>query len=61
MLNSFNLKLQPKDTKSLIRNKLKDLLTELKGFKFVTTLVLELRKKKVTMKQHIAPFICLKD
>ena len=34
-----------KDTEFEIRNKLIDLLTELKGFKFVTTLVLEFKKK----------------
>ena len=46
--NSLNLELQLKDTKSAIRNKLIDLLTdflltELKGFKFVRTLVLEFK------------------
>ena len=39
ILNSFNPELQLKDTESGIRNKLKDLLAELKGFKFVTTMV----------------------
>ena len=43
-MNSFNHKLQLEDAESTIRNKLKDLLTELKGFKFVTTLALELKK-----------------
>ena len=43
-----------KDTEYAIRNKLIDLLTELKGFKFVTTLVLEF--KKTIIKQYITPF-----
>ena len=55
ILNSFNPKLQLKDTESTITNKPKDLLTKLKGFKFVTTLVLEFKKmEKETSK---APFI----
>ena len=37
MLSSFNPKLKLQDTKSTIKNKLIDLLSELKGFKFVTT------------------------
>ena len=44
MLKSFNPHLQPKDTKSASRNKSKDLLTKLKGFKFVAILVLEFEK-----------------
>ena len=36
MLSSFNLELQLKNTKSAIKKKVKDLLTELKGFKNVT-------------------------
>ena len=40
ILNSFNLELQLKDTESAIKSKLIDLLTQLKGFEFVTTLVL---------------------
>ena len=43
-MNSFNSKLHLKDTESAIKNKLTDLLAELKGFKFVTTLALEFRK-----------------
>ena len=43
-MNSFNHKLQLEDTESTIRNKLKDLLSELKGLKFVTTLALEFKK-----------------
>ena len=41
ILNSFNSELQLKDTEYAINNKLKRLLTELKGLKFVTILVLE--------------------
>ena len=53
--NSLNLELQLKDTKSAIRNKLIDLLTdflltELKGFKFVRTLVLEFKNQKAMIK-----------
>ena len=43
-MNSLNPELQLKDTESIIKNELVDLLTELKGFKFLTTLVLEFRK-----------------
>ena len=44
ILNSCNPKLQLKDTESAIKSKLVDLLPGLKGFKFVTTLVLEFKK-----------------
>ena len=44
ILNSFNPEPQLKDTKSVIKNKLIDLLSELKGFKFMTALVLEFKK-----------------
>ena len=44
ILNSFNPELQLKDTQSAIKNKLIDLLSELRGFKLVTTLVLEIKK-----------------
>ena len=40
----FNPELQIKDTEYANRKKLIDLLTELKGFKFVTALVLEFKK-----------------
>ena len=43
ILNSFNTELRLKDTETLIRNKLKILLTELKEFKFVETLGLEFK------------------
>ena len=42
ILNSFNPELQ--DTESSIKSKLTELLTQLKGFKFVTTLVLVFKK-----------------
>ena len=44
ILNSFNPKLQLKDTESAIRNKLIDLLTELKGFRFVTRLLIGFKR-----------------
>ena len=44
ILNSFNPELQLKDTKSPIKNKPIDLFSELKGFKYVATLVLEFQK-----------------
>ena len=40
----FNPELQLKNTESAIKNKLKKLLTKLRGFKFVTTLVLVFKK-----------------
>ena len=43
ILNS-NPELQLEDTESAIKNKLIDLRFELKGFKFMTTLVLEFQK-----------------
>lgn len=44
ILNSINLDLQLKDTAYAIRNKLIALLKELKGFKFMTALVLQFKK-----------------
>ena len=44
ILNSFNHQLQVKDTESAIKSKLIDWLSELKGFKFATTLVLAFQK-----------------
>ena len=44
ILNSFNPELQLKDTESTINSKLIGLLTQLKGFKFVTTLVFVFKK-----------------
>ena len=43
-LNSFNPELQFKDAEFAIKSKIIDLLTELRGFKFVTTLVLVFKK-----------------
>ena len=40
ILNSLNPELQLKDTESGIKNKVKEILSQLWGFKFVTTLVL---------------------
>ena len=56
-LDSFNPKLQLKDTESSIKNKLIDLLAELRGFKFVATLVLEFKKIQSNYKHYIVPFI----
>ena len=53
MLNSFNLEVQFKDTEFVVRNKLTDLLTELKEFEFVTALVLQSEKQKMMMKQRL--------
>ena len=39
-LNLFNPELQLKDTDSAVKSKQIDLLTQLKGFKFMTALVL---------------------
>ena len=44
LLNSFYPELQLEYTAFTFRNKLEDLLSELRGFKFVATLVLEFRK-----------------
>ena len=43
-LNSLNTKLQLKDTEFVIKSKLIELSTQLKGFKFVTTFVLVFKK-----------------
>ena len=58
ILNSFNPELQLKDNESAIKSKLIELLTKLRGFKFVTTLVLVIKKiEKVKIKQTIIIFI----
>ena len=59
ILNSFNHELQLKYTESAIRNKLIDLYTKLRGFKFVTTLVIEFKKYKVMMQQNISFLIII--
>ena len=43
-MNSFNPELQLKDTESSIKSKLIELSTQLRRFKFVTTLVLAFKK-----------------
>ena len=60
ILNSFNPELQLKDTKSAIRNKLIDLLFELKSFKFViaSTSFKLWKSQKVIKKQNMIPFNC---
>ena len=40
----LNVELKLKDTESAIRDKLIDLLLELQGFQFLTTLIIEFRK-----------------
>ena len=47
ILNYFNRELQLKYAESTIRKKLNDLLTELKEFQLVTTLVLEFEKNRI--------------
>ena len=44
ILNSFNPELQLKDVESAIKSKLIELLTQLKGFKLATVLVLVFKK-----------------
>ena len=44
ILNSFDPELQLKDTEPAIKSKLIELLTQLKSFKFVTTLNLLFKK-----------------
>ena len=55
-LNSFNPELQLKDTKSTIKRKLIELLTQSKGFKFVTTLVLVFKKTESKDKANYGNF-----
>ena len=43
-MNSFNREPELKDTESAVKNKLIDLLTKFKCFKFVTTLTLQFKK-----------------
>ena len=56
-MNSFNTVQQLVDTESAIGNKLIHLLSELRGFKFVATLVIESKKYKVMMQQNMKLFI----
>ena len=46
ILNSVNTELQLKHTESAVKNKLIDLFTQLKGFKFVTILVLVFKERE---------------
>ena len=55
-LNYFNPELQLKDTKSSIKRKLIELLTQSKGFKFVTTLVLVFKKTESKDKTNYGNF-----
>ena len=55
-LNSFNPELQPKDTESTIKNKLKKKLTELRGSKFMATLVLVFKKIEVDDKTKYSTY-----
>ena len=50
VFKSFNPELQLKETESSIRNKLIDFLTGLKGFKLMTTFILEFRKIEIDNK-----------
>ena len=43
----FNLEPQLKDTESTIKSKLINLLYKLRGLKFVTTFVLDFKKRKL--------------
>ena len=45
ILNIFNSELQPISTKPMIKNKLKELLSELKKFKVQKILVLDYKKR----------------
>ena len=55
-LNSFNPELQLKDTESTIKNKLKKKLTELRGSKFMATLVLVFKKIEVDDKTKYSTY-----
>ena len=48
ILNLFDPELQLINTKSIIQNKLKDFLSELKKFKVETILVLEYKKRNIS-------------
>ena len=56
ILNSFNPELHLKDCEPAIGNKLKDLLTELKRFKYVMTLVSEFKKLEVDDERKYSTF-----
>ena len=61
ILNSFNPELQLKGTAFVIRNKLKKLFTELRGFKFVTELVLEFKMMEKHNKKYSTFYLILKS
>ena len=61
ILNSFNPELQLKGTAFVIRNKLKKLFTELRGFKFVTELVLEFKMMEQHNKKYSTFYSILKS
>ena len=55
-LNSFNPELQLRGAVSTVRNKLKDFLTELKGFNFVIVLFLEFTKREIDDKTKFSTY-----
>ena len=58
ILNSFDSELKCKDTESAINNKPIDLFTQLRGFEFVTTLVLKsLKRYRVMIMCYTVLFI----
>ena len=56
VLSSFKSELQLKDTESAAKSKLIELLTPLKGFKFVTTLILVFKKTESKAKTKFENF-----
>ena len=56
ILNSFNPELQLRGAVSTVRNKLKDFLTELKGFNFVIVLFLEFTKREIDDKTKFSTY-----
>ena len=52
-MNSFNSELQLKNAESTIKDKLKDLISELRWFKFVAKLVIGFKRQKVMMQKNI--------
>ena len=56
VLSSFKPELKLKDTESAAKSKLIELLTPLKGFKFVTTLILVFKKTESKAKTKFENF-----
>ena len=56
ILNSLNSELQLKDTESAIKSKIIELLTQLRDFKFVTTLILVFKKIEIKDKTRYDNF-----